>query len=102
MIGAGLLVILCIASAKVLACACCGCGKKPAAKAKIAEPAGKEQTVCPIMGGKIDKKVFTDHDGKRVFFCCPGCIAKFKKDAAKYIKQMEDKGIKLAKTPKCT
>ncbi len=36
----------------------------------------------------------------RVYSCCPGCIGKFKKDAAKYIKQMEDKGIKLAEARK--
>ena len=96
MIASGLAVALSIAAAPVLASSCGGCAKKPAAKAKIAKPAGKEQTLCPIMGGKIDKKFFADHDGKRVYFCCTGCIAKFKKDAAKYIKQMEDKGIKLA------
>ena len=38
----------------------------------------KEQTTCPIMGGKIDKTVYADHDGKRVYFCCAGCIDPFK------------------------
>lgn len=57
------------------------------------------QTTCPLMGGKIDKKHFADHDGKRVYFCCPGCQAPFKKDPAKYIKKLEDKGVTLDKTP---
>jgi YHS domain-containing protein len=73
-------------------------GKKTEAKgAKATE--GKEQTTCPVMGGKIVKTIYADHDGKRVYFCCAGCDATFKKDPEKYIKQMEDKGIVLAKTP---
>lgn len=55
----------------------------------------KAQTTCPLMGGKIDKKMFADHDGKRVYFCCGGCPAKFKKDPAKYVKKLEDAGVTL-------
>lgn len=50
---------------------------------KAAEP-GK-QTTCPVMGGPIDEKVFTDHQGRRIFFCCPGCVATFKADPPKYL-----------------
>ena len=59
----------------------------------------KAQATCPVMGGAIDKKQFADHDGKRVCFCCPGCIVPFKKDPAKYIKKLEDSGVTLDKTP---
>ena len=59
----------------------------------------KEQTTCPIMGGKIDKTVYADHDGKRVYFCCAGCIDPFKKEPAKHIKKLEDEGVELAKVP---
>ena len=52
----------------------------------------KPQTTCPVMGGKIDKKVFVDYEGKRVYFCCPGCIGTFKKDPAKYLKKMKEAG----------
>jgi len=75
--------------------------KKPAPNkaapkgAKAAE--GNAQTTCPVMGGKIVKTIFADHDGKRVYFCCAGCDGKFKADPAKYIKKMEDAGIVLAK-----
>jgi YHS domain-containing protein len=71
---------------------------QPADKEATAQ-AVKKQTVCPIMGGKINTKVFADYDGKRVYFCCGGCPAKFKEDPAKYIAQMEADGIKLDKTP---
>ncbi len=59
----------------------------------------KMQTVCPIMGNPINKEVFADHDGKRVYFCCAGCIDKFNADAAAFITKMEKDGITLAKTP---
>ena len=59
----------------------------------------KEQTNCPVMGGKIDKTIYADHDGKRVYFCCSGCVAPFKKEPEKYIKQLEAEGVELAKVP---
>ena len=68
--------------------------EQPAAAA-----AGATQMVCPVMGGKINKKFFTDYEGKRVYFCCAGCVDSFKKDPAKYIRQMENKGIVLDKPP---
>jgi len=80
-------------------------GMKMAAPAEgVTEPApktaaGKAQTMCPVMGGKIDKAVYFDHAGKRVYFCCAGCPAQFKEDPEKYVKKMEDEGIVLEKVP---
>ena len=59
----------------------------------------KEQTTCPIMGGKIYKTFYVDHDDKRVYFCCAGCIDPFKKEPAKHIKKLEGEGVELAKVP---
>ncbi len=59
---------------------------------------GQPQTTCPVLGGKIDKKIYTDYKGKRIYFCCSGCVGVFKKDPEKYIKQMEDQGVVLEKT----
>lgn len=70
----------------------------PAKDAKVAK-AKNPQKMCPVMGGKIDKKLFVDADGKRIYVCCSGCIAEVKKDPAKYIKMLEDQGITLDKTP---
>ena len=58
------------------------------------------QTVCPVMGGKVNKTLFVDYDGKRVYACCSGCLPDLKQDPAKYIKQLEAKGVKLDATPK--
>jgi YHS domain-containing protein len=61
-----------------------------------AAESGKPQTKCPIKGGDIDKDVFVDVAGKRVFFCCPGCGDKFLKDAAGNLKTMKNHGVKVA------
>jgi YHS domain-containing protein len=60
---------------------------------------GKPQTECPIQGGKIDKNIFTDYQGKRIYFCCSGCIDDFKKDPDKYLKKMEAEGVTPEQTP---
>lgn len=59
----------------------------------------KVQTKCPVMGGKIDKKLYADHDGKRAYFCCGMCSKTFKKDPAKYIKKLEDEGVTFDQIP---
>ena len=58
------------------------------------------QTICPVMGGKIDKKFFADYKSKRVYFCCESCLATFKKNPDKYMRSMEKQGIRLENTPK--
>ena len=74
-----------------------GC-TRPADKDVQANP--KAQTMCPVMtGSKIDKKLFVDYNGKRVYFCCPSCPPMFNKDPEKYMKIMEKEGVELEKTP---
>ena len=69
-------------------------GEHPSAK----KTKGKKQTTCPVMGGKINKAQYADVNGKRIYVCCPGCVAKVKADPDKYIKQLEAEGITLEKT----
>mgnify|MGYP001566155610 CR=1 FL=1 len=52
--------------------------------AKEAASAAIEQTICPVMEMKIDKNVFVEYKGKKVYFCCPDCIDKFKAEPEKY------------------
>jgi YHS domain-containing protein len=60
-----------------------GCGQKadPAAKAQTANI---EQKQCPVTGEAINPAAFTEYQGKKVYFCCKGCIAKFDKEPEKY------------------
>ena len=82
----GLFFLIGILSAKEVA-------KQPAQDKKV-------QTECPVQGEKINKSLFVDAQGKRIYVCCNDCIEIVKADPGKYIKQMEAKGIVLAETPK--
>ena len=54
--------------------------------AGAAVAAATEQTVCPVMAGNpIDKNVFVEYKGKKVYFCCEGCKKAFEKNPEKYI-----------------
>jgi len=53
------------------------------------------QKLCPVMGGEIDKNVYTDYEGERVYFCCSACIDKFKADPTTYIQKLDDQGVVL-------
>ncbi|MDZ8119023.1 hypothetical protein [Pontiella agarivorans] len=60
---------------------------------------GKTQTLCPVMGGKINKAQYVDVKGKRIYVCCPGCIGKIKADPDTYIHKLEADGITPAPAP---
>jgi len=60
----------------------------------------KDQANCPVMGGKINKEIYADHEGQRVYFCCAMCIDTFKKDPEKYLKKMKAEHVNPVKTPK--
>ena len=46
---------------------------------------------CAVEGGdhEVDPKVFVMHEGKKVGFCCAGCVPDFNKDPAKYMKNLK-------------
>ncbi len=67
-------------------------GKQPTTQAK-------PQTKCPVMGGDIDKAVFVDHEGKRIYFCCPPCIETFKANPEKYLAKLAKEGVRLEEAP---
>ena len=57
------------------------------------------QTTCPVMGGEVNKDLYVDVQGKRIYVCCPYCIGEIKKDPAKYIAEVEAKGQELENAP---
>jgi YHS domain-containing protein len=59
----------------------------------------KPQTKCPVLGGDVNKQVYADYKGKRIYFCCEGCDKEFKKDPEKYMKKLHDEGVTPAPTP---
>jgi len=66
-------------------------GHEPAAME--AEPAAQtasviEQETCPVMGAAINKDLFTEYKGKKVYFCCEGCEEKFLANPEQYVAQL--------------
>ncbi len=47
-----------------------------------------EQKVCPVMDKPINKDTFIVHEGKKVYFCCPGCEGTFKANPEKYLTKL--------------
>jgi len=74
-----------------------GCKKQsspppaPVASESGAQPAAAaaaEQTICPVMGGPVNKDIFVEYQGKKVYFCCEQCKAEFNKAPEKYLPKL--------------
>ena len=84
----------CVCLALSLGFVLVGCGPS--------ESEGKSgpQTTCPVMGNKIDEKIYVDYKGKRVYFCCAGCPKMFQADPEKHMQKLADEGVILEDAPK--
>lgn len=55
-----------------------------------------KQETCPVMDGRIiNRRLFVDYNGCRVYLCCRPCVVAFKKDPAKYFRKLQDQGIAM-------
>ena len=86
------------AKAEGAACKGAACVAQAGAKAEVKAEA-KAQTHCPVMNAPINRKLYVDHAGKRIYVCCGGCVARIKADPDKYIRQLEEKGVTLEAVP---
>lgn len=50
--------------------------------------AAAEQTECPVMGGAINKAIFVEYQGKKVYFCCDPCKEKFEAAPEQYVAKL--------------
>ncbi len=51
----------------------------------------ENQRHCPVMTGmEIDRSIYVDHEGKRVYFCCAGCIGAFEEEPEKYMEKLHE------------
>jgi len=62
--------------------------EKEQSEPKTQESNIEEQKLCPVMGGAINKELYTEYKGKKVYFCCPGCKETFEKEPEKYIAKL--------------
>jgi len=71
-----------------------GCQKKtkpaapPPAEANAAAATEIEQIICPVMEGPVNKDIFTEYKGKKVYFCCAQCKGEFEKNPEKYLAKL--------------
>ena len=84
-----------VAAGQSQTCANCKTSHACAASGVTEKQEAGNQEICPVMGGKINKEVYTDYNGKRIYFCCAGCEKTFLKDPQKYMKAMNDQGVVL-------
>jgi len=63
---------------------------------KKAQP---NQKMCPVMGNPINKEVYSDYNGKRIYFCCKDCTEKFKENPDQYISKSEKEGVVFEDAP---
>jgi YHS domain-containing protein len=59
-----------------------------AAAAPAPAAATTEQTLCPVMGNPINKDIFVEYQGKKVYFCCKACPEVFLADPQKYLAKL--------------
>lgn len=51
---------------------------------RILAKRSKVQVTCPVSSEVVDRSVSLQHAGQKVFFCCRGCVNKFKNNPDKY------------------
>jgi len=51
-----------------------------------------DQTICPVMGNRINKNIYLDYNGKRIYFCCPPCPSRFQQYPEAYLQRLAQIG----------
>ena len=52
------------------------------------------------MEGTVNKNIYADYKGKRVYFCCPPCLKAFKKDPRPYDEETRRPGRGAGEGPR--
>jgi uncharacterized membrane protein/YHS domain-containing protein len=64
------------------------------------KPEPPKQVYCPVTPEEeIDSEVFTEYEGKRVYFCCERCRARFLRDSQRYATRLIIAGAPVEKQP---
>ena len=92
LLTAVVLIAAAVASSAWAGSACCGAAK-PMADPTASIGAEKAQTRCPVRGEPINKDVYVDYKGVRIYFCCAACKDTFTSSPEKYMKKFEAENI---------
>ncbi len=93
-----MMIALMLALAMAFAAAGVGWAAEPSTPF-MERPRPKQQVACPVVGGKINKNLYRDYKGQRVYFCCPDCIPIFEKNPEAYLQKMQEQGVIPEKSP---
>jgi YHS domain-containing protein len=63
---------------------------KVAAQREALAKLPRVQVNCPLSGKPIDRKIFAEHDGEKVYFCSDGCKTAYAQDPTKYRARLAD------------
>jgi YHS domain-containing protein len=75
--------------------ACVSCNKQESSAVAFTPEAGVKPyplDACVVSGeklGSMGEPVVINHEGQEVKFCCDSCVPKFKKDPAKFLRQLD-------------
>ncbi len=72
---------------------------KAAAQRSALATRPKVQLTCPITRRPANPKVFTESDGRKVYFCSQGCISRYQEDPQKYQAALADSYTYQTKCP---
>lgn len=77
-----LALLLAIPSVALANCGACGVGGE-----RHTQSGEIVNSECPVMGGGVGKDTpyTAEYKGKKIGFCCAGCVDAFKKNPEKYI-----------------
>lgn len=80
-----------LATGAVIALAGCRGDREPPTEEVEVVPAIENQRFCPVMENiPINKDMYVDHAGQRVYFCCPACIPTFQADPDTYMEKLKN------------
>jgi YHS domain-containing protein len=89
----GLMIISCAEEEKSLQEA------EETATEEVQSQAPKPQTTDAFSGNPINKNIYADYHGKRIYFCCANSKRQFENDPQRYIAKFRELGVRLEDAP---
>lgn len=98
------LTIFCLLIAGVTQISCSsndkGAEKNAEAETSNPQPPAKIYQMRDALSGKlVNRDIYADYEGKRVYFCCRNSRSEFQRDPEKYIIKFKELGVTLQDTP---
>ncbi len=96
--------VLCLMVTGLMIISCAEEEKSPQKVEEVAtEEAGsqapKAQTTDAFSGNPINRSIYADYQGKRIYFCCANSKKQFENDPERYIAKFRELGVTLENAP---